>query len=118
MKKIIVLAIILLLAIPAAAWAEDYFTPAEKQEIRRTVSRVLPGKEVDFNDTEVDGVGISIGPLREGNFLFIPVNADGEMFIYKAPGEYSYAVNEILRTVWRIVDNRPASRVLKRDLIK
>jgi len=116
----LVLAIVLAVIIPAAAWAGEYFNQVERKEIRRTVAKVLPGMGVDFNDTKVGGVGIFIGPLRDGNFLFIPVNADGEMFIYKAPAEYEKAAWEILKTVFRIIDNRPAAdpRALGRNLLE
>jgi hypothetical protein len=61
-----------------------------------------------------------IGPLPNGQNLFIYIKAGSEIFTYKLPPEYDQPVFEILKTVHGIVDNRPASdpRALGRNLIK
>jgi hypothetical protein len=119
MKKIAILILAIILAIPAvAAWAGEYFSPAEKDQIRRIVAEVLPRAEVDFVDTEIKGAGVLIGPLPDGNNLFIHANSDAEIFTYQLPAEYMAAAMRVIETVYRIVDNRPASVALGRDLIE
>lgn len=104
--------------IPAAAWAGEYFSTADKEQIRQTVRVELPGAKVDFKDTEIKGAGVLIGPLPDGNNLFIHANSDADVVIYRFPVEYRAAAMKIIETVYRIVDNRSASVALGRDLIK
>jgi hypothetical protein len=112
------LVLIVVLTIPVAAWAGEYFNPAEQKEIRRTVRAVFPRAEVDFKDTEIKGAGVLIGPLPDGSNIFIHANSGTELFIYKPPPEYEQKVWKIIKTVYSIVDNRPASVALRGNPLK
>ena len=57
---IIVLSLVAMLAFSAAAWAGEYFTPAEQKEIRQIVQAEFPRAEVDFKDTEIKGAGVTM----------------------------------------------------------
>lgn len=118
MKRFVLVLSMLAMLIPAATWAGEYFNAAEQKEIRRTVRAVFPRAEVDFKDTEIKGAGVLIGPLPDGKNIFIHANSDTEIFTYQFPVEYKAAAMKIIEKVYRIVDNRPASMTLRRDLIK
>lgn len=118
MKKIVVVLAMLAVLIPAAAWAGEYFSQAEKQKICQTAARVLPGVKITYTNTSIGGAGILISPLPNGKDLFIHINAGDEIFIYQAPAEYDQAVYKILKTVCSIIDSRPASMTLRGNSLK
>ena len=120
MKKLMVVLVAMVVAVTftTTAGAGEYFNTAEQKEIRRIVRAEFPRAEVDFVDTEIKGAGVLIGPLPDGNNLFIHANSDTEIFTYPLPAEYRAAAMRIVEKVYKIVDSRPASVALGRTLLQ
>lgn len=114
MKKIlaILVAMVVVVAFAVAAGAEEFFSPAEKAEICQLTARLLPGCGIVFHNVRTGDVGMLIGPMREGNYLFIFVSRGGEMYIYKPPAKYENAAHGVLKIVYEIIDRRPAREAL------
>jgi hypothetical protein len=82
-----------------AAEAEEFFRPDEKQVICAVVAEVFPGVGVRFSDTCTGDMGLLIGPMPTGEFLFIFVKRSGEMFAYKLPVRYEWSVLQICKAI-------------------
>lgn len=120
MKRIlVVLAVMVTVAMPVAAWAEEFFSPEEKSEIKEIIGVRLPGKPVAFYDVRFTGnTRVVVGDTWEGIYLeFEIMPADGAVReVWSRPG-HRHHVAPILSAVLQIID-RPAREALGRNLLK
>ncbi len=112
-KTVTILIVFVAVAVfTSAAEAEEFFQPKEKQEICAVVAEVFPGVGVLFSDTCAGDAGLLIGPMPNGEFLFIFVKRGGEIFIYQPPAKYEWAALQICKAINLTMDFWDGQRAL------